>query len=74
EGAVQSALDHVMQGRTTLAIAHRLATIQGADRICVLDQGTIAESGTHAELIAKGGLYARLADLQFANGRLEAAQ
>ncbi|MEO0671720.1 MAG: ABC transporter transmembrane domain-containing protein [Pseudomonadota bacterium] len=74
EGAVQAALDHVMQGRTTLAIAHRLATIQGADRICVLDQGTIAESGTHAELIAKGGLYARLADLQFANGRLEAAQ
>ena len=65
ETEIQKALDAVMQGRTTLVIAHRLATIQKADRIIVLDRGRIVEMGTHASLQASGGLYARLADLQF---------
>ena len=54
-----------MQGRTTLVIAHRLATVLSCDRILVLDQGRIVEQGTHATLSAAGGLYARLAKLQF---------
>jgi ATP-binding cassette subfamily B protein len=54
-----------MRDRTTLVIAHRLATVQKADRIVVIDQGRIVEQGTHAELTAAGGLYARLAALQF---------
>jgi ATP-binding cassette subfamily B protein len=66
ERAVQSALQAAMQGRTTIAIAHRLATVQRADRIFVMDQGRLADSGTHAELVARGGLYARLAAMQFA--------
>ena len=65
---VQEALDHVMQGRTTLVIAHRLATVLGADRILVMDGGQIVEEGAHAELVAKDGLYARLARLQFEAG------
>jgi len=71
EAAVQRALGRIMQGRTTLVIAHRLGTVQRANRILVLDKGQIVEEGTHAELLQLGGLYARLADLQFA---LEAAQ
>jgi ATP-binding cassette subfamily B protein len=55
----------LMQGRTTLVIAHRLATIKSADRIVVMDQGRIVEEGTHQSLIARGGLYSRLAELQF---------
>jgi len=65
ERAVQSALETAMLGRTTIVIAHRLATVQRVDRIFVLDHGRIVDSGTHAELIARGGLYGRLAALQF---------
>jgi len=65
ERDVQLALDHAMQGRTSLVIAHRLATIRAADRILVLDQGRIVEEGDHATLVARDGLYARLAALQF---------
>ena len=65
ERMVQAALESAMRDRTTLVIAHRLATVQRADRIVVLEAGEIVESGTHAQLAAAGGLYARLAALQF---------
>ena len=68
ETLVQGALDALMQGRTTLVIAHRLATIVNADRILVMDAGRIVEEGTHASLLAQGGLYASLARLQFETG------
>jgi subfamily B ATP-binding cassette protein MsbA len=63
---VQAALDTLMQGRTTLIIAHRLSTIEKADRIVVLQHGKIAEIGSHAELLARDGLYAYLYKIQFA--------
>jgi ATP-binding cassette subfamily B protein len=62
---VQAALDKAMQGRTTLVIAHRLATVQRADCIWVFDHGRLVEQGTHAQLVAQSGLYASLAALQF---------
>jgi ATP-binding cassette subfamily B protein len=65
ERLVQDALDRLMEGRTTLVIAHRLATVRKADRIVVMDGGRIVEQGTHASLIAADGLYARLARMQF---------
>jgi len=74
ERAVQQALDRLMTGRTTLVIAHRLATVLKADRILVMDRGRIVETGTHGELTARGGLYARLAALQFDQGEEEAGR
>ena len=61
----QEALERLMRNRTTLVIAHRLATVRAAERIIVMDEGRIVESGAHADLIARDGLYARLASLQF---------
>jgi ATP-binding cassette subfamily B protein len=74
ERMVQAALESAMRDRTTLVIAHRLATVQRADRIVVLEAGQIVETGTHAQLSAAGGLYARLAALQFDEGGLAAVQ
>jgi ATP-binding cassette subfamily B protein len=65
ERLVQKAIDAARAGRTTLVIAHRLSTVIGADRIVVMDEGAIVEQGRHADLLAKGGLYAKLARLQF---------
>ncbi|MEO9167114.1 MAG: ATP-binding cassette domain-containing protein, partial [Aestuariivirga sp.] len=65
EALIQKALVNITKGRTTLVIAHRLATVRGADKIIVLDQGRIVAQGTHAQLIKKNALYARLAKLQF---------
>jgi len=70
ERQIQAALSALMRGRTTLVIAHRLSTVQGADLICVLDRGQIVQIGRHVELIARNGLYARLHAMQFAGGQL----
>jgi ATP-binding cassette subfamily B protein len=67
EALVQQALDRLMQGRTTLIIAHRLSTVLSADRVVVLDGGRAVEAGTHAELLAKGGIYHKLVERQFAS-------
>jgi len=67
ERLVQDALERLMEGRTTIVIAHRLATVRKADRIIVMDEGRIVEQGDHASLSAAGGLYARLARLQFSD-------
>ena len=67
EKLVQDALEHLMQDRTTIVIAHRLATVRSADRIIVMDEGRIVEQGDHDSLITKNGLYARLAELQFSS-------
>ncbi|MFO0286337.1 MAG: ABC transporter, partial [Brevundimonas sp.] len=68
EAQIAAAIDEFRAGRTLLAIAHRLATVRSADRIVVMDEGRVVEEGTHAELVARGGLYARLAELQFRAG------
>ena len=64
EQLVQQALTRMLKGRTSVVIAHRLSTIQNADKIIVVDDGRIAEQGTHSELIAKGGIYAKLIEMQ----------
>jgi subfamily B ATP-binding cassette protein MsbA len=65
ERLVQEAVDRLVRDRTVLVIAHRLATVRDADRIIVIDDGRVVESGTHAQLLVRGGLYRRLHDLQF---------
>jgi subfamily B ATP-binding cassette protein MsbA len=65
ERAVQESLDRLMKGRTTLVIAHRLSTIEHADRVVAMEAGRVVEQGTHAQLLARGGLYARLHAMQF---------
>ncbi len=73
EHAIQAAFERISKGRTTLVIAHRLSTVLRADRILVFDDGRITDEGRHADLVARGGLYARLADLQF-NANRQAAE
>jgi subfamily B ATP-binding cassette protein MsbA len=65
ERQVQASLETLMQGRTTLVIAHRLSTVQNADKIVVMDQGVVVEQGSHQELLAQGGAYASLYQMQF---------
>jgi ATP-binding cassette subfamily B protein len=68
ERAVQRAVDELSEGRTTIIVAHRLATVKKADRIIVMEQGRIVASGAHDTLVSEDGLYARLARLQFTDG------
>jgi ABC-type multidrug transport system fused ATPase/permease subunit len=64
ESLIQGALEKIMKGKTTIAIAHRLSTLRNMDKIIVMDKGKIAETGTHAQLLRKGGLYKKLWDMQ----------
>jgi subfamily B ATP-binding cassette protein MsbA len=73
ERRIQEALGVLMQGRTTLVIAHRLSTVENADQIIVLDHGAIVESGTHKELLAKNGHYASLYRMQFSDESVESS-
>jgi subfamily B ATP-binding cassette protein MsbA len=68
---VQEALDRLMANRTTLVVAHRLSTVVNADRICVIEAGRLVESGSHTELLARGGRYAHLFSTQFASAEAE---
>ena len=68
ERLVQTAVEKLAEGRTTIVVAHRLATVKKADRILVFESGRIVASGTHEQLVGEGGLYARLARLQFTAG------
>ena len=68
EALVQDALTKLMRGRTSVVIAHRLSTVIGADRVVVVDGGQVVESGTHAQLLARGGVYARLVEKQVLRG------
>ena len=70
EALIQDALEHLMEGRTAVVIAHRLSTVKAADKILVIDEGRLVESGTHAELLEEGGLYATLHDTQFRERQL----
>jgi ATP-binding cassette subfamily B protein len=72
EAAVQRALDTALEGRTSMVIAHRLSTVRNADQIVVIEAGRVAQRGTHAELLASGGLYSELYRTQFADQRDEA--
>lgn len=67
ERVIQDAIEKLLEGRTVFVIAHRLSTVQRADEILVMDEGRIVERGTHAALVARGGMYRRLYDLQFAD-------
>ena len=69
EALIREGLQHLLDGRTSVIIAHRLSTIQRADRILVLHRGQVRESGRHAELLARGGIYSRLYELQFGLAR-----
>ncbi len=71
---MQLALTELMVGRTSIVIAHRLATVRQVDRILVLDQGRLVAAGTHEDLMAQGGLYARLASLQFRDQAVSGAE
>ena len=73
EERILSGLTEVMRGRTTILISHRVSTIQGADRIVVLEHGEVAAQGTHAELLARGGYYADLYEKQLLEEELESA-
>ncbi len=73
ERNVQEALEALMRGRTTIVIAHRLSTVENADRIVVLDEGRIADVGRHAELLARAGIYAKLYRMQYSREDLVAA-
>ena len=66
EARIQMALDTLLEGRTVIMVAHRLSTVKRADLICVMDQGILAEVGTHDQLLARGGIFARLHETQFA--------
>ena len=71
EERIEQAIGTLMEGRTSLVIAHRLSTVQNADRILVLHHGELREEGTHEQLLARGGIYARLYELQFARTTTE---